>query len=50
MSGERTAIQREMFLAAVPETVFAFLIDPALTGKWIAGGMAFLVSSHKNGR
>ena len=37
MSGERTAIEREMFIAAVPETVFGFLIDPALTGQWAAG-------------
>src|SRR6516162_287731 len=49
MSGERTAIERERFIAAVPETVFGFLIDPALTGQWIAGGMAFLRSSHKKG-
>ena len=49
MSGERTAIEREMFIAAVRETVFGFLIDPALTWRWIAGGMAFLRSSHKKG-
>ena len=39
MSGERTAIEREMFIAAVPETVAGFLIDRALTGQWIAGSM-----------
>src|SRR6516225_3109678 len=49
MRGERTAIEREMFIAAVPETVFGFLIDPALTGQWVAAGIAFLMSSHKKG-
>ena len=39
MSGERIAIEREMFIAAVPETVFGFLMDRALTGQWIAGSM-----------
>ena len=49
MSGERTAIEREMFIATDPETVFGFLIDPVLTWRWIAGRMAFLRSSHKKG-
>ena len=39
LSGERSAIEREMFIAAVPETVAGFLLDRALTGQWIAGSM-----------
>jgi len=48
-SGERTAIEREMFIAAVPETVAGFLIDRALTGSGSQAVWAFLMSSHKKG-
>ena len=32
---ERVAIERTVFIAASPETVFGFLTDPALMGEWI---------------
>lgn len=35
MSREGVIIEREIFIAASPETVFAFLIDPALMARWI---------------
>jgi uncharacterized protein YndB with AHSA1/START domain len=35
MSGEGSTIEREIFIAAAPETVFEFLIDPALMAQWI---------------
>lgn len=35
MSTERVVIEREIFIAASPETVFGFLVDPALMARWI---------------
>jgi uncharacterized protein YndB with AHSA1/START domain len=35
MTGKNTAIEREVFIAAAPETVFEFLIDPELMAHWI---------------
>jgi uncharacterized protein YndB with AHSA1/START domain len=35
MSGERSVIEREIFIAAAPETVFRFLVEPALMARWI---------------
>jgi len=35
MSDERVVVEREIFIAAAPETVFGFLIDPALMAHWI---------------
>jgi uncharacterized protein YndB with AHSA1/START domain len=35
MSDQETAIEREIFIAASPETVFGFLVDPALMAFWI---------------
>jgi uncharacterized protein YndB with AHSA1/START domain len=35
MSDEEDVIEREIFIAASPETVFGFLIDPALMAHWI---------------
>ena len=40
MSGERGVVEREIFILAAPETVFSFLIDPALMAHWIG-------ASHK---
>jgi uncharacterized protein YndB with AHSA1/START domain len=34
MSGD-PIVEREIFIAASPETVFGFLIDPALMARWI---------------
>jgi uncharacterized protein YndB with AHSA1/START domain len=34
MSGD-LIVEREIFIAASPETVFEFLIDPALMAHWI---------------
>lgn len=35
MSEERVAVDRTVFIAAAPETLFGFLVDPALMGRWI---------------
>ena len=35
MTGEETDIEREIFIAAAPETVFRFLVDPTLMVDWI---------------
>jgi uncharacterized protein YndB with AHSA1/START domain len=35
LSDERVVIEREIFIAASPKTVFAFLVDPALMAGWI---------------
>ena len=35
MSTEHAVIEREIFVAASPETVFGFLTDPALVEDWI---------------
>lgn len=35
MSGEGGAIERQIFIAAPPETVFGFLVDPGLMAQWI---------------
>ncbi len=35
MSDEEGVIERELFISASPETVFGFLIDPALMAHWI---------------
>jgi uncharacterized protein YndB with AHSA1/START domain len=35
MSSDKGVIEREVFIAAPPETVFEFLIDPQLMAQWI---------------
>jgi uncharacterized protein YndB with AHSA1/START domain len=35
MSDERVIIEREIFIAASPETIFRFLVDPVLMARWI---------------
>jgi uncharacterized protein YndB with AHSA1/START domain len=35
MSDQEAAIEREIFIAASPEIVFGFLVDPALMAFWI---------------
>jgi len=35
LSTEHVVIEREIFVAASPETVFCFLTDPALMADWI---------------
>jgi uncharacterized protein YndB with AHSA1/START domain len=40
VSDERGVLEREIFIAASPEAVFSFLIDPALMTHWMG-------SSHK---
>jgi uncharacterized protein YndB with AHSA1/START domain len=35
LSDERVVIEREIFIAASPKTVFAFLVDPGLMTRWI---------------
>jgi uncharacterized protein YndB with AHSA1/START domain len=35
LSGQGVVIEREIFIAATPKTIFAFLVDPALMAQWI---------------
>jgi uncharacterized protein YndB with AHSA1/START domain len=35
LSGEAVIIEREIFIAATPETIFSFLVDPVLMTQWI---------------
>jgi uncharacterized protein YndB with AHSA1/START domain len=35
LSRDEVIIEREIFIAATPETIFAFLVDPALMAHWI---------------
>lgn len=35
MTDERVIIEREVFIAALPETLFRFLVNPALMARWI---------------
>jgi uncharacterized protein YndB with AHSA1/START domain len=35
VSGQGGVIEREIFIAACPEAVFGFLVDPALMARWI---------------
>jgi uncharacterized protein YndB with AHSA1/START domain len=45
--GERGVIEREMFVAATPETVFGFLTDPVLMAEWF--GISHNVEAHPGG-
>jgi uncharacterized protein YndB with AHSA1/START domain len=47
MSGEGGVIEREILISASPETVFGFLIDPALMAHWI--GAFHKLESHAGG-
>ncbi len=47
MSTDPGAITREVFIAARPETVFGFLIDPLLMAQWI--GLSHVLEPHKGG-
>jgi uncharacterized protein YndB with AHSA1/START domain len=47
VSGERSVIEREIFIAAAPETVFGFLVDPALMAEWF--GLTHTVEAHPGG-
>ena len=47
MSGERGVIEREIFIAAAPETVFGFLTDPVLMAEWF--GISHTLEAHPNG-
>ena len=47
MSGERGVIEREIFIAAAPETVFGFLVDPVLMAEWF--GISHTVEAHPDG-
>lgn len=35
MSDKRVVIEREIFIAASPETIFRLLVDPLLMARWI---------------
>jgi uncharacterized protein YndB with AHSA1/START domain len=47
MSSERRVIKRELFIAATPETVFGFLVDPAQMAQWI--GLSHALEPHPGG-
>ena len=47
MTGEETDIEREIFIAAAPETVFRFLVDPTLMADWI--GLTHTLEPHPGG-
>lgn len=47
MSGEGGVIEREIFIAASPETVFGFLVDPLLMAEWF--GISHTVEAHPGG-
>jgi uncharacterized protein YndB with AHSA1/START domain len=48
MTGERGVIERQIFIAASPETVFGFLVDPKLMSQWI--GIRHALEPHVGGR
>jgi uncharacterized protein YndB with AHSA1/START domain len=35
VTDDGSAIQQEIFIAAAPATIFAFLVDPALMARWL---------------
>jgi hypothetical protein len=41
VSGEGGVIEREIFIAASPEAVFSFLVDPLLMAEWEFGDCAW---------
>lgn len=47
MSGEGGVIEREIFIATSPETVFGFLVDPLLMAEWF--GISHTVEAHPGG-
>ena len=47
MSSERGVVEREIFIAATPETVFGFLTDPVLMAEWF--GISHDVEAHPGG-
>ena len=48
MSGDLRYIEREIFIAAAPETVFAFFVEPALIARWI--GVSHTLDARPGGR
>jgi uncharacterized protein YndB with AHSA1/START domain len=47
MSNERVIIEREVFIAAPPETVFRFLVNPELMTLWF--GISHKLKAHLGG-
>jgi uncharacterized protein YndB with AHSA1/START domain len=47
MSGEKGVIEREIFIAAPPETVFGLLVDPVLMAQWL--GLPHALEAHPGG-
>jgi uncharacterized protein YndB with AHSA1/START domain len=47
MSVERGVIRRKIFIAAPPETVFAFLVDPVRMAQWI--GISHVLEARPGG-
>lgn len=48
MTGESRVIERQIFIAASPETVFTFLVDPKLMSQWI--GILHTLEPNSGGR
>lgn len=48
MTGERGVIERQIFIAASPETVFGFLVEPKLMSRWI--GIFHALEPYSGGR
>ena len=47
MSADGGVIERELFIAATPETVFGYLVDPAQMAQWI--GLSHALEPHPGG-
>jgi uncharacterized protein YndB with AHSA1/START domain len=47
MTGDPDVVRREIFIAAAPATVFAFLVDPALMAQWI--GISHVLEARPGG-
>ncbi len=47
MNADPGIITCEVFIAARPETVFGFLIDPVLMARWI--GLSHVLEPHPGG-
>lgn len=48
MSDEPVVIEREIFVAASPETLFRFLIDPPLMARWL--GSSHVLEARPGGK
>jgi uncharacterized protein YndB with AHSA1/START domain len=47
VTGDGSAIQQEIFIAAAPATIFAFLIEPTLMARWL--GLSHALDARPGG-